>query len=112
MTMGLLSAVCVAPIQAQNQTEEGEFNFSAGGGLWVPLNPTAKCAGVGGSSVGGGGYYIDKHDSIVGQFMWDGLLPSVGAIAQLNAISQNVNLYNITAESITEVISATHSVTG
>jgi hypothetical protein len=42
MTMGLLSAVCVAPIQAQNQTEEGKFNFSAGGGLWVPLNPHSK----------------------------------------------------------------------
>jgi hypothetical protein len=42
ITMGLLSAVCIIPIQAQNQTEEGKFNFSAGGGLSVPLNPTAK----------------------------------------------------------------------
>jgi hypothetical protein len=30
--------------------------------------------------------------------MWDGLPPSVGAIAQLNGISQNVNFYNITAD--------------
>jgi hypothetical protein len=42
---------------------------------------------VGGSFVGGGGYNIDKHNSIVGQFMRDCLPPSVGAIAQLNFIS-------------------------
>ena len=41
-TIGLLSAACIIPIQAQSQTEEGKFNFSAGGGLSVPLNPTAR----------------------------------------------------------------------
>jgi hypothetical protein len=30
--------------------------------------------------------------------MWDGLPPSVGAIAQLNGISQNVKFYNIPAD--------------
>lgn len=98
IAIGLLSAACNFPIQAQNQIEEGKLNFSMGGGLSVPLNPTAKYAGVGGSFIGGGGYNIDRHSSIVGQFMWDGLPPSVGAIAQLNGISQGVNLYNITAD--------------
>jgi hypothetical protein len=41
--------------------------------------------------------------------MWDGLPPSVGAIAQLNGISQNVNLYNITADYKYRSSSATRS---
>jgi hypothetical protein len=98
ITIGLLSAASIVPIQAQHQTEEGKLNFSLGGGLSVPLNPTARYAGVGGSFIGGGGYNLDKHNSIVGQFQWDGLPPSVGAIAQLNGISKGVNLYNITAD--------------
>ena len=98
ITIGLLSAACIIPIQAQHADEEGKLNFSAGGGLSVPLNPTAKYAGVGGSFIGGGGYNINQHNSIVGQFMWDGLPPSVGAIAQLAGISNSVNLYNITAD--------------
>ena len=98
ITIVLLITAFGVSMQAQNQTEEGKLNFSVGGGLSVPLNPTAKFAGVGGSFIGGGGYNIDRHNSIVGQFMWDGLPPSVGAIAQLNGISQNVNLYNITAD--------------
>ncbi len=79
ITIGLLSAACTIPIQAQNQNEEGKLNFSMGGGLSVPVNPTAKYAGVGGSFLGGGGYNINQHNSIVGQFMWDGLPPGVGA---------------------------------
>jgi len=97
ITIGLLSAACLT-MQAQSQTEEGKFNFSMGGGLSVPLNPTARIVGVGGSVITGGGYNIDQHSSIVGQFQWDGLPPSVGAIAQLNGISQSVNLYGITAD--------------
>jgi hypothetical protein len=96
ITIGLLSAACIIPMQAQN--EEGKLNFTMGGGLSVPLNPIAKYAGVGGSFLGGGGYNIDQHNSIVGQFMWAGLPPSVGAIAQLNGISNSSNLYSITAD--------------
>jgi hypothetical protein len=32
-----------------------------GGGLSVPLNPTANYVGIGGSFIGGGGYNIDRH---------------------------------------------------
>jgi hypothetical protein len=97
VTIGLLSAACLT-MEAQSQNEEGELNFSMGGGLSVPLNPVARFVGVGGSFLGGSGYNIDQHSSIVGQFQWDGLRPSVGAIAQLNGISQNVSLYGITAD--------------
>jgi hypothetical protein len=62
--MGLLGAACTLPIQANRSAK-----------------PTAKYAEVGGLWVGGGSYNIDKHNSIVGQFMWEGLPPSVGTIA-------------------------------
>jgi hypothetical protein len=81
----------------QAQQEGGKLNVTAGGGLSVPLNPTAQYAGVGGSFLGGGGYNIDKHNAILGQFMWNGLPPSVGARAQLLGGSASVNLYSLTA---------------
>ena len=103
ITIGLLAAACTIPIQAQNQNEEGKLNFSMGGGLSVPLNPTAKYAGVGGNFIGGGGYNINQHNSIVGQFQWAGLPPSIlspalSAVAQLNGFSASSNLYSMTAD--------------
>jgi hypothetical protein len=102
-TIGLLSVACIIPIRAQNQNEEGKLNFSMGGGLSVPLNPTANYAGVGGSFITGGGYNINQHNSIVGQFQWAGLPPSIlppslSAIAQINGFSSSANLYSMTAD--------------
>jgi len=71
-TIALFGSVCIIPVQAQNQNEEGQLNFSIGGGLSVPLNPTANYVGYSGSFVAGGGHNIDQHNSIVGQFMWAG----------------------------------------
>jgi hypothetical protein len=93
--IGLSGAV---PALAQNQDEEGKFNFSMGGGLTVPMNPIARFAGVGGSFLASSGVNLNQHSSILGQFMWNGLPPSVGAIEQLNGISKNVNLYSMTAD--------------
>jgi hypothetical protein len=62
------------------------------------MNPIAGFAGVGGSFLTGGGINLNQHNSILGQFMWNGLPPSTGAIAQLNGISKNVNLYSMTAD--------------
>ncbi len=73
------------------------LNVALGGGLSVPLNPTANYAGVGGNFLASGGYNIDRHNAIVGQFLWAGLPPSVGALAQLVGGSASVNLYSITA---------------
>ena len=100
-TIGLLGAFCIIPMQAQHQDEEGTFNFSMGGGLSVPLNPTANYAGVGGNFIGGGGFNINQHNSIVGQFQWAGLPPSIlspalSAVAQLNGFSASSNLFSIT----------------
>jgi hypothetical protein len=98
ITIALIGLSCAVSALAQNQNEDGKLNFSMGGGLTVPVNPIARFAGVGGSFLAGGGLNLDQHNSIVGQFMWNGLPPSVGAIAQLNGISKSVNLYSMTAD--------------
>ena len=94
-SIGVISIAWIVPAVAQ---DDGKLNFSAGGGIGVPLNPVAAFAGVGGNFVGGGGYNLDKHNAILGQFMWDGLPPSIGAKAQLLGGSASVNLYSLTAD--------------
>jgi hypothetical protein len=98
ITIALVGLSCAVPALAQSNDEEGKLNFSMGGGLTIPMNPIARFAGVGGSFLGSGGLNINRHSSILGQFMWNGLPPSVGAIEQLNGISKNVNLYSMTAD--------------
>jgi len=103
-TIALLIAPCIIPVHAQNQNEEGNLNFSMGGGLSVPLNPTANYVGFSGSFVAGGGSNIDQHNSIVGQFMWAGLTPpsvlppALSAVAQSNGLSSRGNLYNVSLD--------------
>jgi hypothetical protein len=102
-TICLIGAVYIIPMQAQSQDEEGKLNISVGGGLSVPLNPTANYAGVGGNFIGGGGYNLDQHNSIVGQFQWAGLptsilSPALLAIAQINGFSSKASIYSMTAD--------------
>jgi hypothetical protein len=94
--LGLLTAACLTPIQAQ----DNPFNFNIGAGIGTPLNPTAQYAGLSGNFVVGAGYNIDKNNSIVGQFMWQGLPPSRLALKPLinaSGLNANANLYSLTA---------------
>jgi hypothetical protein len=98
IAIALVGLTCAVPALAQHQDEDGKLNFSMGGGLTVPMNPIARFAGVGGSFLASGGINLDQHNSILGQFMWNGLPPSVQALEQLSGISKNVNLYSMTAD--------------
>jgi hypothetical protein len=98
VVVGLTVLLGCLPMRAQGQKEEGDVTFGIGGGLTIPLNPTARFAGVSGSFVVGGGLNFGEHSSVVGQYMWNGLPPSVGALAQLNGISARSSLHSITAD--------------
>jgi hypothetical protein len=50
----------------------GWLNFNIGGGLSVPVNPTATYAGVFASGTAGAGVNFDKHNSVEGDFLWLG----------------------------------------
>jgi len=74
--LGLLLAL---PSRA-DEAQESPFNFHIGGGFGVSVNPTANFAGLGGAFQVGGGPNLTKHQSIVGEFMWQGLPPTRNAL--------------------------------
>jgi hypothetical protein len=91
ITMGVLVAA-IMPASAQMD----RFNFSVGGGVGVPLNPTADFAGVGGNLIFGAGYNIDEHNAVIGQYMWHGLPPSLSVKTQLAGVGSSSDLNALT----------------
>ena len=94
----LIAAACAPGVHAQ----DSKINSNLGMGVSTPLNPTAQFAGASVNAVVGVGYNIDRHNSVVGQFMWSGLpanrnafLP-IRAIAGFNDISGSSNLFAVT----------------
>src|SRR5215472_10316259 len=118
LAIGLLVALFAVPAHA-DEAQESPFNFHIGGGFGVPLNPTANFTGLSGSFQVGGGPNLTKHQSIVGEFLWQGmppnhnsLLPVENAVCLLNpvvnplstsvpcsvaSINASANLYALTA---------------
>src|SRR5438105_657980 len=92
---GLLAVIGVAPLCAEDFSK---FAFNIGGGVSTPLNPTARYVGVGGNFTTAAGYNLDKHNSILGEFTWNGLPPDLFVLQPVNAPFGNANLYSGTAE--------------
>lgn len=102
----LLFLSMAAPGYAQNDVSY-PFNVHIGGGIGVPLNPTANLAGISGTFQIGAGPNLSKHSSIVGEFMWDGLSPTQSALAPIlnpliaagspSNVTASANLYTLTA---------------
>jgi hypothetical protein len=90
---GVLAAVMIAPLHADDFKK---FNFNIGGGVSTPLNPTGRYVGVSGNFVTGAGYNIDKHNSIIGEFMWAGMPGNRFVLQPFNAPFGRINLYTIT----------------
>ncbi len=78
------------------QGQDGRLNLNVGGGIGVPLNPTADFAGVGGNLNLGIGENLNNNNAIIGQFMWHGLPPTVGIKTQLAGGSADSGLYSLT----------------
>ena len=113
IVLALLGAASVVSAQMQDsvpgapgpsQTSREEFhllNLHLGGGIGVPLNPTARFAGVSGNFQMGAGYNLNKHNSIVGEFMWHALPPNRNSLLPLvkpglQSIHASDNLYALT----------------
>ena len=78
------------------QAQDGRLNFNVGGGIGVPLNPTADYAGVGGNFNVGIGDNLDQHNALIGQFMWHGLPPTVNIKSQLAGANASSDLVALT----------------
>lgn len=89
----VLSAAGLMPMYG---ADFDKFNFNIGGGVTTPLNPTANYVGLSGNFAVGAGYNVNKHNSIIGEFQWNGLPPN--QVIQLPGLPfGNINLYSITA---------------
>ncbi len=82
-------------LRAQDPDLE-RLNFNVGGGFSVPLNPTARYVGVDGSVSTGVGTNFNRHNSIEGDFMWNGLSPIRSLVPLIDRPRGSVNLYSVT----------------
>ena len=81
--------------------QDSKINSNLGMGVSVPLNPTASLVGASVNAVAGVGYNINRHNSLVGQFMWTGLPANRNAYLPIRAIlgnhiSGSSNLFAVT----------------
>uniref|UniRef100_Q01YP2 Uncharacterized protein n=1 Tax=Solibacter usitatus (strain Ellin6076) TaxID=234267 RepID=Q01YP2_SOLUE len=101
----LLSAAGLTPTYAGDFSK---FNFNIGGGVMTPINPTANYVGLSGNFAVGAGYNINKGNSIIGEFQWNGLPPN--QVLQLPGLPfGNINLYSITTNYRRQVERIGHS---
>jgi hypothetical protein len=88
----LLSVAGWAPLHAGDFSK---FNFNIGGGITTPINPTANYVGLSGNFAVGAGYNLDKKNSIIGEFQWNGLPPNTIIHLPLAPFG-SMNMYSIT----------------
>jgi len=90
IVVGLVATLFAIPVHAdetQPSPVESQVNLHIGGGIGVPLDPTGKFAGIGGTFQAGAGPNLGSHHSIVGEFMWHALPPNQSALLPvLNAL--------------------------
>ena len=92
-----LSAAWLSSLHAQDP-ELRRLNFNIGGGLSVPLNPTASYVGANGNATTGLGVNLDSHNSVEGDFLWVGLPPNRTLARPIYTPDVSVNLFALTGE--------------
>jgi hypothetical protein len=82
---GAVSITLVAAVYAPLLfAQESKLNPNLGAGVTVPVNPTARLVGANANFVVGAGYNFNKHNSIIGQFMWAGFTPTTTPFGRFN----------------------------
>ena len=80
-------------VEPQNaEHDDGRLNSNVSIAAGAPLSLMAKYATVGFGINYGIGYNFDRHNSLIGEFMWNDLLPTSGALNQVRAATNNPNL--------------------
>jgi hypothetical protein len=95
---------CLGSLHAQQEFgEDSKLNTNLAMSFSVPLNPIAKFTNFGWGTTVGAGYNFNRHNAIVGEFLWNRLYatPEVLAPVRLALNSADVNghanLYALTA---------------
>ena len=97
----LIGALCFnIPVSAQNQdvepqnveADEGRLTSNLAITAGAPLSLMAKFATLGVGVNYGVGYNFDRHNSLIGEFMWNDLQPTSGALNQIRAATNSPGL--------------------
>lgn len=88
MVYGVRVLLCIAFIlftssvaDAQDDYEyETPVNASIGAIVSAPLNPSARFVNYGWGLTTGAGYTLTRHHALIGEFMWNKLYPTSGAL--------------------------------
>jgi hypothetical protein len=88
VALALLQICWIVPGRAQDANFP--VNAHIGGGFGVPVGKTGNVAGLSGSFQIGAGPNLSKHNSIFGEFMWQGLPLNHNALSAIaNALNVN-----------------------
>ena len=75
--------------QQNVEYDEGRLTSNVALAAGTPLSVMAKYATVGVGVNYGVGYNFDRHNSLIGEFMWNDLQPTNGALDQVRAATNN-----------------------
>ena len=80
-------------VEPQNvEYDQGRLNSNVAISAGTTLSLMAKYATVGVGVNYGVGYNFDHHNSLIGEFIWNDLQPTSGALNQIRAAANNPNL--------------------
>jgi Outer membrane protein beta-barrel domain len=101
----LLIALALAQtLHAQEECDDDcRLNTNLAIVINAPISSSAEVVGTGWGLVGGAGYNFNRRNAIVGEFMWNRVYPSAGALQPLQGALQtkdlkgNTDFYALTA---------------
>jgi hypothetical protein len=80
-------------LYAQDEGDDNpRGNVNLGMPISAPLNPTSRFVNLGLGTTVGAGYNFTRRHAVVGEFMWNNLFATNGALAPIKAALQNPNL--------------------
>jgi opacity protein-like surface antigen len=92
----LWMCLALAPTTIYAQSGPGNddpsFTDNLGMTISLPVQPTSQFVSAGLGINLGAGYNFDRHNALVGEFMWNWLYPSDGALEALRAAAQTPNI--------------------
>lgn len=99
-----LAIAQAAPTYAERDTEDNPVgNVHLGAPIVIPLNPTARAVHLGFGFDVGGGYNFNRHHGLIGDLLWNSLLPTNEALDKLRvalndpSLHANVNVTSLSA---------------
>jgi len=92
----ILLVIALTPVQMLRAQEdcgdECKLNTNLAMIINAPVSSSAQVVGTGWGMVGGAGYNFNRHNAIVGEFLWNRVYPSAGTLQSLQNVLQSRDL--------------------